>query len=259
MEFCVFGELLIDFAIDNPLSSPSMKRQDYYPTRQAEQAVWLGNFSEKLQLHAVEMDLNQSEVSETVSDAKWLMYLIINWLEAVRTYSKAATETLETAQTGKGDKFMTLPVLIPPTPKNGETPRTPGALRRIFEMAATVRGNPACTPAIRADLGLDGALESGPDPDTLRPVIAAQLTASGVRIDWNWQGWSKFLDQCEIQVDRGDGQGWRILTFDTTPGYLDTTAAPATHTRWKYRAIYHAGDATIGGWSAEASVSLGGD
>lgn len=236
-----------------------MKRQDYYPTRQAEQAVWLENFSEKLPRLAIEMDLDQGKVQEALDDAHWLSYLIVNWLEAVRTYSKAATDTLETAQTGTGDKLMNLPVLTPPIPKSGVNARKPGALRRIFDLAAAIRGNPACTPAIKAELRLEGVAQSGPNPDTLRPVITANVTASGVNIDWNWQGWSKFLDQCEIQVDRGDGQGWRILTFDTTPGYVDTTPAPAVHTRWKYRAIYHAGDATVGGWSADAAVSLGGN
>ena len=55
------------------------------------------------------------------------------------------------------------------------------------------------------------------------------------------------------------GQGWRILTFDTTPGSTDNTPAPAVLTRWKYRAIYRTDDVQAGGWSAEASVSLGGE
>jgi hypothetical protein len=43
------------------------------------------------------------------------------------------------------------------------------------------------------------------------------------------QGNSDYLDQCEIQVDRGSG--WQVLTFHTTP-------FPATPTKWTYRAIY---------------------
>jgi hypothetical protein len=62
----------------------------------------------------------------------------------------------------------------------------------------------------------------------------------------------------EIQVDRGDGKGWAVLTFDTTPGYLDTTPFPAALTKWKYRAIYRVDDHQVGQWSAEASVSVGG-
>ena len=66
------------------------------------------------------------------------------------------------------------------------------------------------------------------------------------------------LDMAELQVDRGTGQGFVMLAFDTTPGYLDTLPFPATLTKWKYRAIYHAGDAQVGLWSAEVPIAVGG-
>ena len=47
----------------------------------------------------------------------------------------------------------------------------------------------------------------------------------------------------------------RATPIDTTPGYTDTAPHPATLTRWKYRAIYHADDAQVGLWSAEVSVT----
>ena len=75
---------------------------------------------------------------------------------------------------------------------------------------------------------------------------------------WSWQGLSKHLDLCEIQVDRSDGKGWVLLTFDTLPGYLDTTPFPATLTKWTYRAIYRVDDHRVGQWSREVSVSVGG-
>lgn len=49
-----------------------------------------------------------------------------------------------------------------------------------------------------------------------------------------------------------------MLTYDTTPGYIDTAAQPATLTKWKYRAIYRVDDARFGLWSAEVSVTVGG-
>ena len=42
----------------------------------------------------------------------------------------------------------------------------------------------------------------------------------------------------EIQTDRGDGQGWVPLVFDTKPDYIDSTPFSAALTRWKYRGIY---------------------
>ena len=53
-------------------------------------------------------------------------------------------------------------------------------------------------------------------------------------------------------------KGWVVLTYDTTPGYLDTTPFPAALTKWKYRAIYRVDDHQVGQWSAEVSVNVGG-
>jgi len=58
-------------------------------------------------------------------------------------------------------------------------------------------------------------------------------------------------------VDCADGRGWVVLTFDTTPGYLDTTPFPVALTKWKYRAIYLVDDHQVCQWRAEASVNVG--
>jgi hypothetical protein len=89
-------------------------------------------------------------------------------------------------------------------------------------------------------------------------VIKVAVAGNKVELDWGWQGQSQFLDQLEIHVDRGDGKGYVVLTYDTTPGYTDSTPFPATLTKWKYRAIYRVDDQQVGLWSAEASVSVGG-
>jgi hypothetical protein len=64
------------------------------------------------------------------------------------------------------------------------------------------------------------------------------------------------LDLCELQVDRGDRKGFVLLTYDTTPGYVDTAPFPPTPVKWTYRAIYRMGDAQIGQWSAPVSVTV---
>ena len=76
-------------------------------------------------------------------------------------------------------------------------------------------------------------------------------------IDVTIGGNSAFLDQCEIQVDRGDGKGWVLLAIDTTPNYTDTTPMPATPTKWKYRAIYRVGDHQVGIWSKTVEIMVG--
>lgn len=234
----------------------TMTRQSYFPTRQADQAVWLENFRLKLALYAVALSLDSARVADIIADARWLVHLLVSWLESVRTQGKAATKTMEQAMTGSGP--MTLPVHTPPPLPAGVVARPAGALTRVFDLIAEIKDNDACTEAMRIDLGIVGAEDGPPDLLTVRPDITAVIAATGVQIGWGWQGLVKFLDQCEIQVDRGDGKGWVVLTFDTTPGYLDTTPFPTALTKWKYRAIYRVDDQQVGLWSEEASVSIGG-
>ncbi|MCX6898848.1 MAG: hypothetical protein NT105_09125, partial [Verrucomicrobia bacterium] len=82
--------------------------------------------------------------------------------------------------------------------------------------------------------------------------------AKTVKIHWNWGGYAAFLDMIEIHVDRGDGKGWTLLAYDTTPGYDDTAPRPDAPVKWKYRAIYRVGDQQVGQWSQTMSITVGG-
>ncbi len=92
---------------------------------------------------------------------------------------------------------------------------------------------------------------------TIQPDISARLGGGEVQVRWGWGGYAQFLDICEIQVDRGDGKGWVMLTFDTTPNYTDSTPLPATPTKWSYQAIYRVGDSRVGQWSNPVSIAVG--
>lgn len=94
--------------------------------------------------------------------------------------------------------------------------------------------------------------------DTVQPVISATVSGSEVAIKWDWGGNSPFLDSCEIQVDRGDGKGFVLLTFDTTPGFIDPTVLPTVLAKWSYRAIYRVADERVGQWSGTVSIAMGG-
>ncbi len=50
-------------------------------------------------------------------------------------------------------------------------------------------------------------------------------------------------------------QDWMVAA---THNYNDTTPFPAAKTIWSYKAIYHAGEALIGNWSATVSIAVGG-
>ena len=239
-----------------------MTRQAYYPVRVADQIIWLTNFYLKLIGHAPALGITVARCDAAVADARWLIYILGSWLPAVRAWQKACTEAAEAAQSGTGSATQVLPVFIaPPLPIAGNglpavVARPPGGADRIFDLIQDIKESDTYTEAIGIDLRAVGAGKTPPDFATLAPVLKLKIVGNKVEIDWDWLGYSAFLDQCEIQVDRGQGYG--VLTFDTTPGYTDSTPFPATPTKWKYRAIYRVDDHQVGQWSAEVSVNVGG-
>lgn len=238
-----------------------MTHQAYYPTRAAEHILWLENFRNKLTGHAATLGITLPRCEGAIADARWVIYILGSWLPAVRDWQKGCTAAAEQSQFTDGTAALTLPVFTPPAlpAAAGGQPavvaRPGGAINRIFDIIAEIKEADGYTPAIGQDIGAIGAGKTPPDFATLQPLLKANVSGGKVEIDWSWQGNSQFLDQLEIQVDRGTG--WQILTFDSTPGYTDTTAHPATLTRWKYRAIYRVNDQQVGLWSAEVSVTVG--
>lgn len=223
--------------------------------------MWLTNFFTKLIGHAPGLGISTTRCADAVADARWLIYILGTWLPAVRAWQKACTEASEAAQSGTGAAAQALPVFTPPAPPvagNGlpaVVARPPGCADRIFDIIQDIKASDTYTEAIGIDLGAVGSTKTPPDYAILAPVLKLKIIGNKVEIDWDWLGFSTFLDQCEIQVDRG--QGWQVLTFDTTPGYTDTAPFPATPTKWKYRAIYRVDDTQVGVWSAEVSVTAG--
>lgn len=233
-----------------------MKHQDYYPTRQADQVLWLENFANKINGYAAALGLDPATtVADIIKDCRWIMYVIGTWLTPARAHSLACTQAAKQAQSGTGG-LLVLPVFTAPALPAGVVPRNEGALVRIFDLVAEIKENDGCTDAMCSDLRIIGAAAGAPDFDTLAPDLTATVAGGVVKLGWGWQGYGKWLDQCEIQVDRGSG--WQVLTFDTTPDYNDTTPYPAALTQWKYRAIYRVDDAQAGQWSPVVSVNVGG-
>jgi hypothetical protein len=119
-----------------------------------------------------------------------------------------------------------------------------------------IKAHPNYTEAIGRALGIEAADQSEPDYATLSPELKATVSGDRVDIGWGWQGHGAHLDMIEIHVDRGSG--FTLLTYDTTPGYVDTAPFPPAGAKWTYKAIYRKGDRQIGKWSKEVSVAVPG-
>jgi len=233
-----------------------MKRNTYYPARQNDQIVWLGNFSTKLPTLAAALGLTAAQVTAAVADCGWLIYILQSWLPAGRAWSLATTDAVNDAQTGDGTALMALPVFTAPALPTGIVPTNTGALTRIFALVQSIKDGGKCSDTNATNLGITGSAQTGPDLTTVQPVISVSIMGNQVNVKWGWGGNSAFLDSCEIQVDRGDGKGFVLLTIDTTPGYTDTQPFPAASVKWTYKAIYRLGDAQVGLWSQPASVTV---
>jgi hypothetical protein len=132
----------------------------------------------------------------------------------------------------------------------------PGIEVRFRALVQIIKANPGYNETIGLALGIEGSQQVDPDLTTVQPIIDAIISGNHVNVKWGWGGNSAYLDICEIQVDRGDGKGFVLLAFDTTPGYTDTQPFPAAPVTWTYRAIYRVGDNQVGVWSLPVSVTV---
>jgi hypothetical protein len=133
----------------------------------------------------------------------------------------------------------------------------PGVENRFRAMVKSIKANTSYNVAIGNALGIEGAQQTAPDLTTVQPALEVDISGGRVEVDWGWQGNAAFLDMCELQVDRGDGKGYVLLAYDTTPGYVDTQTFPATPTKWTYKAIYRVNDAQTGQWSNPVTITVG--
>ena len=239
-----------------PTKRKRMKRNTYFPIRQNDQVVWLVNFANKLPGYATALGLSTAQVNAAVADAQWLVYVMAAWLGAARAWSLACTNAVTLAQNGDGTTLMALPVFTAPAFPDGVTPVNTGALDRIFALVQTIKDSGRCDDSIASDLGIIGTEKAAPDFETLQPRFKVSRVATGVFLDWGWDGNAAFLDMIEFQVDRGTG--FVFLANDTTPGYTDTAPQPSVLTKWKYRAIFRVGDQQVGQWSNDMSITVGG-
>ena len=137
------------------------------------------------------------------------------------------------------------------------TAQLPGSLTRIFAAVQDLKNGHKLTDDIARELGILAGETAVPHLAALQPVLVLTVSGGKVEVKWGWNGHGASLDACEIQVDRGDGKGFNLLTIDTTPGYTDTQPFPAGKAAWTYKAIYRVDDQQVGQWSQPVSVAVG--
>ncbi|MEY3897593.1 MAG: hypothetical protein RLZZ214_3114 [Verrucomicrobiota bacterium] len=209
-----------------------MAKEYFLPRNDAAKAIKFTTFRDNVGPYVATFGLVPADVAAQALDASYftsMRSLATTMVDAGRQWN-AWKDIVLTGETGTEPVLPAKPVGFPPSVAAGIVTRF---------------------------LGLEGAEVAPPDLNTVQPAISALATGGVVKITWGWGGNSAFLDMCEIQVDRGVGNGFVPLAFDTTPNYDDNQPYPAAPAKWTYRATYRVGDHRVGLWSADASVMVG--
>jgi hypothetical protein len=202
---------------------------------------------------AASLGLTPAQVAQQAADSDYYNY-VLACQNMVLSHSKAWTALKKLTRAGKaaggfnGLELLALPDPVPPV--------APGVERRFRALLRQVKASANYSPATGEGLGIEAAHHTPPDFTALKPVISVSVSGNQVLVGWGWQGHRVFLDQCEIQVDRGDGRGFVLLTYATVPGYTDKTPFPVQPVKWFYRAIYRVADAQVGQWSNVTGVTV---
>ena len=232
----------------------TMPKSDYIKRPDDAFSAQLQQFKNNIGAYATLLGVTPGEVTAQAADADYFAHELA-CQDIALAYSQQCTAWKELLRGGGTSSASGAPAM--PTWPDPVPAVAPGIEPRFRALVQKIKKQSAYNAGIGETLGIEGEAQSGPDMSTFRPVIDAAVAGSRVEIEWGWQGQRAFLSACEIHVDRGDGQGWRLLTIDTTPGYTDTQSFPATPTKWSYRAIYRMGDGQVGQWSQVAEVTGG--
>jgi hypothetical protein len=197
-----------------------MKRQNYYPSRIAFQAEWLENFRLKLGGYEAVLELETGVVTAAVADARWLVHVLLSWLNAVRAFSPACTEAVEDALTGSGVDPFILPVFTPPALPVGVTPVPSGALNRIFALVQIIKNKAGYSDAIGDDLKIVGA-EDASDHPVPKFFLSVEHGEGGPFVRLRFFKYTHM--GVTIECRRGTG-AWEFVAIDTESPYDDSRA-----------------------------------
>jgi hypothetical protein len=235
-----------------------MPKSDYIHANENSFSSQLQTFQTGIAGYSTLLGLSAAQVTAQGADADYLAY-VLACREISQNDSQQWNAWKNLIRFGSSGKVPAIgePVVPPALPVPVPAVE-PGIEPRFRALVKQIKAHPNYNSAIGEALGIEGPQQAGPDLSSVQPVFPVEIVGTEVRIGWNWGGNSAFLDMLEIQVDRTDSGTYVLLSYDTTPGYVDTEPFPATPTKWTYRGIYRVGDSRVGQWSNPVSVTVGG-
>ncbi|HEV7403831.1 MAG TPA: hypothetical protein VGO11_12920 [Chthoniobacteraceae bacterium] len=229
-----------------------MPKSDYLEPKDGPFVDQMITFKNAIGAYATLLGLTPAQVTAQAADADYMEY-VLKCLDLMRNSGKQWTSWKDLVRDGGTPPATGMPML--PTLPTTVPAVALGIEARFRALVADLKVHPNYNDGIGQALGIEGAIQTGPDMATLQPILKLEGSGGMINIRWGWQGNSAFLDMIELQVDRNDGKGWVLLAMDTTPNYTDTFA-PTAAAKWTYRGIYRVGDNRVGQWSNEVSINV---
>lgn len=249
------------FDSPSPLTQPTqpkkkrMKRQSYYPSRFSDQIPWLENFRTKIGGYTATLSLDTAKVTAAVGAARYVIYVLSQWLPAVRAVGPAATATIDILLNGEGSSAIVLPTFTAPALPTGVVAVAPGALKLIFDLVEDVTDADAYTDTIGNDLGIIGAEEVNTHtaPDLKANIEQGPDCQCGELV------FKKFRHMGVYIEGRRNGGAWEFLGIDTESPYSDERPLldPTKAEIREYRARFWDKGTPNGDWSAVVKINVG--
>ena len=241
-----------------PTKKGPMKRQNYYPNRITDQIPWLGNFKLKLPGYETPLGLPSAHVDACVASCNFAIYVLGDWLTAVRDFGPAATSAMDLLLSGSGPDPVALPAFAAPALPTGVAAVPPGALNRLFDLVQLIKASPGYTETIGHELGIIGtglAAHATLTAPTVKLEVVQGTANQGVKIIFIKNGHMGVWIECL----RGANGVWEFVAIDTESPYLDERPllVAGTPEVRQYRLRYWDKGTPNGDWSdiAKATVS----
>lgn len=231
-----------------------MIRSDYLARSDEAFSAQLVNFKNTIGGYATTLGVSAASVTAQAADSDYFAY-VLQVRDIMQNGARQWTRWKDIARDGGAIPAGGAPVA--PVFPTTVAAVAPGIETRFRALVRQIKASGNYNSAIGAALGIEGAEQIPPDLNKIAPRLTATVTGGHVAIGWGWEGHAEFLDQCELEVDRGTGT-FALLSIDTTPNYTDTQPFPSGTAKWIYRATYRVGDNRVGQWSTPVSVMVGG-
>jgi hypothetical protein len=138
--------------------STVMPNQAYFPSNEAERVIWLTHFCNKLPIHGPNLGLSAADISSTLADVGFYVWVIGTWYPSVQQNALEATAYKTNIANGTGSDAVPLPT--PAVFTQAPTACSPGVLIRLSTLVQRIKLSSTYNDSVGQDLGIIGSQDN---------------------------------------------------------------------------------------------------